>query len=62
MCPNCGITKLTEMDTCACPECSCETFEIIQPAAGQRMTGSEPTARCTDCGHTGTIDADGVWW
>lgn len=62
MCPNCNVETLTEMDTANCPDCENASFKIIQRAVGESITGAEPSAICRECGRTGEVDDDGIWW
>lgn len=62
MCPDCRVEQMTEMQFSECSACGGREFRVLQRAQGESITGAEPTAICTDCGRTGEIDDDGVWW
>jgi len=62
LCPECGIERMTEMDTAECRDCDSTQFKIFQRAPGESITGAQATAQCVACGATANLDEDGLWW
>jgi DNA-directed RNA polymerase subunit RPC12/RpoP len=61
-CPDCKLPNLHEVEAESCPDCGSTEFEMIEQTPPRKVSGPEPTLRCVDCGRSGEIDEDGVWW
>jgi len=62
ICPNCKVEEMTAMSWSECPKCQNDEFKLFQRAQGESITGADPTAICLNCGRSGQVDDDGIWW
>jgi hypothetical protein len=61
MCPECKVEQMTEMRRPECGNCDSTTFQLYDPKKA-RVGSPAPMLECTDCGWTGRVDEDGVWY
>lgn len=61
VCPECKVEEMTEMRRPECGDCDSTTFQLYDAPSGGVNTPA-PMLECIECGWTGRVDGDGVWY